>query len=921
MPSVTPTGSISFTHEQTGREVFRMAPPFMEDSAPESLGGPAYSDAVRYALKPIGERWRLDVVADRAWMSDPVRVYPIKIDPTTYFVGTHYTADSYVYSWAPSSNYGLATELRAGRATLSNGINYAYIRPDLTGLPDGLSVLDARLKLYCFDRPVSTATPIEVKRVSGTWDQDKITYANRPGSVGGQVSASVTKGAWSTWDVTSHLQDVVAEGTANDGFVLYTPTPDSSANTYCRFYSQENASASKPQLVVTYTSRPSVEIVAPSPEVSIGTHAGEVHAHWTYDDMFDKEQSAVQIQLSSAPGSVSWDSGKVVVDKDDRTRPITVSQTAGRYWIRMRVWGKATEVGAAGTEAPSSWTGWQPFERAAVTSAPSAPGLHSSAAAADPVAAGLAVDLTTGRLKGSRTDFSAPGLGGPISYGTYYDSGDTVDRGLGAGWRIAEPTITKLPQVLDNAGFEAAPTDGNNPPGWLYSTDLLTARASGLTPHGGSYYLLLGAAPSYGYYSAYVSNNAGGTQGTPVYPGERISARAWVLTYLLERNPDPSVTEYGALMKFHFYDATGAYLSSAVSGGYCAYNTATPSSAWRQIGLECEVPEGAYFVKLNLEARNVRGATYWDDVSLETHGITHTDADGTVRDFDQVGPGIYARDPLEPGVRFTRVNALAGAQGGQGRGTDGVLSGTSADTPYDAVPWKADGTSALEYRLQGAELLDSVDLHLWDGAEPTPRTYTYAIDVSEDGADWERVVAQTTGSSWMHHTFAPRRVRFVRVVALGNTANGSFHVCEIESQVLKYADGAVSTDSSGRIAAYADSSGNPTFLARDGQGRLAGVADAAGRSLGLVRDPSTGVLTSLTHVGLGSEGGDHINARHRQLRALDWPVPHHAAGAGRPRARAHVSLRDLGQHEPDRGCARRRRGRGRDRLRRQRARG
>ncbi|MEA5074904.1 MAG: DNRLRE domain-containing protein, partial [Coriobacteriia bacterium] len=767
VPSVTPTGSVSFTHEKTGREVFRMAPPFMEDSAPESNGGPAYSDAVRYELKATGGSWRLDLVADRDWMRDPLRVYPIKIDPTTYIVDDSPVpcAEAYVYSSTPTTKYGASTEVRAGRISTTYGINYAYVRPlgDLTaGLPENTDVIDAELRLYCFDRRVTSATQIRATRVTAAWDEYAITYANRPSTASTYVSTSVTEGAWASWDVTADVQRFISGEVANHGFALYSPVSDGSADTYCRFYAWEYGATYGPRVVLTYTTRPQAKLVAPSAEVAVGTHGSQVHAHWTYADSLGKKQSAVQVQVASAPPAVTWDSQKVALDEDTRAYPITVPTAPGRYWIRMRIWGQTAEHEGPAMEAVSEWTDWQPFDRAAVTSNPSTPGLHSSAAAADPVAAGLAVDLTTGRLKGTRTDFSAPGLGGPISYGTYYDSGDTVDRGLGAGWRIAEPTITKRPQVLDNAGFEGAPTGGNNPPGWLYSTDLLTARASGLTPHGGSYYLLLGAAPSYGYYSAYVSNNAGGTQGTPVYPGERISARAWVLTYLLERNPDPSVTEYGALMKFHFYDATGAYLSSAVSGGYCAYNTATPSSAWRQIGLECDVPEGAYFVKLNLEARNVRGATYWDDVSLETHGITHTDADGTVRTFDQVGPGIYTRDPLEPGVRFTRVNALAGAQGGSGKATDGVVYGSAAYTPYDMVAWAADGTSSLDYRLKGAELLDSVDLHLWDGAENqprenAPRTYTYAIDVSVDGVDWERVVAQTTGSSWMHHAFTPRR--------------------------------------------------------------------------------------------------------------------------------------------------------------------
>ncbi|MBF4508884.1 MAG: discoidin domain-containing protein, partial [Aeromicrobium sp.] len=196
-----------------------------------------------------------------------------------------------------------------------------------------------------------------------------------------------------------------------------------------------------------------------------------------------------------------------------------------------------------------------------------------------------------------------------------------------------------------------------------------------------------------------------------------------------------------------------------------------------------------------------------------------------------------------------------------GKATDGEFNLRANPWSYDQVLWKADGTAYLQYELQHAELLDNISFYLWDGNEATPRTYSYAVHVSEDGDNWSEVVPATTGArSWVDHSFAPRRVRYVRVVALGNSANAYFHICEIESHVLKLVDRTVCTDSTGKFTAYADSSGNPAYITRDAFGRIVRIADGTEVASGgaLVRDLSlvwdaTG-LARLDYRGISSAG-------------------------------------------------------------------
>ncbi|MGE5527051.1 MAG: DNRLRE domain-containing protein, partial [Methanosarcina sp.] len=78
-PQVDPDGSIEFQRPD-GVTVLSLPAPVMFDSAPN----PAESRAVSYRLEPThnaGE-WRLVVAADRGWLDDPDRVWPVVLDPT-----------------------------------------------------------------------------------------------------------------------------------------------------------------------------------------------------------------------------------------------------------------------------------------------------------------------------------------------------------------------------------------------------------------------------------------------------------------------------------------------------------------------------------------------------------------------------------------------------------------------------------------------------------------------------------------------------------------------------------------------------------------------------------------------------------------------------------------------------------------------
>jgi hypothetical protein len=64
--------------------------------------------------------------------------------------------------------------------------------------------------------------------------------------------------------------------------------------------------------------------------------------------------------------------------------------------------------------------------------------------------------------------------------------------------------------------------------------------------------------------------------------------------------------------------------------------------------------------------------------------------------------------------------------------------------------------------------------------DATPRTYTYHIDVSNNGQSWTPVVSSKTGSGDVIDEFPEITARYVRVTITGNTVNNAAHIMELK---------------------------------------------------------------------------------------------------------------------------------------------
>jgi hypothetical protein len=160
-------------------------------------------------------------------------------------------ADSYVYSAAPSTNYGAATTLYVGSQSTS-AIGRALFRFDLGSIPVGATVLSASFQAYLVQTSSSPATlDVELKRIDAPWQEMIVTWSTQPGYTGANnvLSVGMTLGYYS-WDVTSLVQTWVS-GATNNGLALMSK--NESTIGWRGFASRESTSPpNPPRLVITY---------------------------------------------------------------------------------------------------------------------------------------------------------------------------------------------------------------------------------------------------------------------------------------------------------------------------------------------------------------------------------------------------------------------------------------------------------------------------------------------------------------------------------------------------------------------------------------------------------------------------------------------------------------------------------------------
>jgi uncharacterized protein (TIGR03034 family) len=239
-----------------------------------------------------GQRYKLTVSANEAFLTDPETLYPVTIDPTlTVSDNTHGAGaveDAPVFSGKPNKNFGSYVYNTIGYHSADYGTAMTVVR--LAGLLsddiyESLSESNIENVTFYMKDGGSSSAAVNIHAVTGsdTWTESNVTSSNL-GAYSMAIYATDTMGggSWGEFNIT-YLVRLWKNGTLNPqrGFVMAISDSTKKIGTLSSEYSNTDY---RPYVVVTYTLPPGIEIAVDEGDViQLNTNmTGEIT--WTSSD-------------------------------------------------------------------------------------------------------------------------------------------------------------------------------------------------------------------------------------------------------------------------------------------------------------------------------------------------------------------------------------------------------------------------------------------------------------------------------------------------------------------------------------------------------------------------------------------------------------------------------------------------------------
>ena len=186
-------GSISLIDEKSGEEKYTMPTPFMFDDSG------MLSTEVYYTLTQNGKyKYELTVTADKEWINDSERNFPVTIDPTLDATNCYYE-EAYVSSSNPYSNYSKPSD---GRLFVGS-TKRIFLKFELPTISEEYSITSAYLVMHFhFYASMYGSMSIGAYSVPYSWNENTITWNN---SVASHQSADNSATILSTNDISSNM--------------------------------------------------------------------------------------------------------------------------------------------------------------------------------------------------------------------------------------------------------------------------------------------------------------------------------------------------------------------------------------------------------------------------------------------------------------------------------------------------------------------------------------------------------------------------------------------------------------------------------------------------------------------------------------------------------------------------------------------
>ena len=239
------------------------------------------------------------------------------------------TDDAHVLQAYPNVNYGSVDALYVGRYL--DSAERAFLKFDLSEIPDGSTIIEARYHSYCF-RVNAGGANVQIQAVeSDAWTESTITWNNQstPGAILDGPYLAYISDQWYSWDIT----DFVAEQFTDDKVVsiCMVDTWEDSGTQYSGFESKEWYDATvRPHLEVFYILPTHAVSVSISPDENSGLPGENVIFTVTVTNLGRSDDNYTLENLDNASWSLELENDLLEIPAgENRTTMLIVTVPAG----------------------------------------------------------------------------------------------------------------------------------------------------------------------------------------------------------------------------------------------------------------------------------------------------------------------------------------------------------------------------------------------------------------------------------------------------------------------------------------------------------------------------------------------------------------------------------------------------------------